>query len=217
MSCSDDSDFSNKDLYQQLWDGRNFELSHFWQRSAFLASVFIVFIAAYGQVAFKIFFPENESSPITSNQHFIAWGLTFLCLIFSMLWIMMFKGSKLWYERYEYSINKIFWEQKLFKNITKEKPCHGNLESPPQNQISDSLFSTKAGGYSVSKINIAIGIISMFVFSVLNALHFGKFLILGFKTLSSVCCALYAILQIVLIFSFSYIFLKKLCKSEEAE
>lgn len=216
MSKTDDEKFSDKDLYQQLWDGRNFELSHFWQRAAFLASIFVVFIAAYGQIVFRMFFPDCERNP-TDSQHFFAWGLTFLCLIFSMLWIMMFKGSKLWYERYEYSINEIFWEQKLFGNITNEKPYHGKLKSPPQDKISYSLFSTKAGRYSVSKINIAIGIVSMFVFSLLNALHFGKFLTLRFKTLSLICCALYAIAQIVLIFSLSYIFLKKLCKSEETK
>ena len=46
--------FSNKDLYQHLWEGRNFELSHFWHRSVFLTGIFVVLLAGYGKVIFAI-------------------------------------------------------------------------------------------------------------------------------------------------------------------
>ena len=45
-------------------------------------------------------------------------------------------------------------------NITEEIPCHGNLRYPDY-EYSNSIFSTTAGEYSVSKVNIAIGIIEI--------------------------------------------------------
>ena len=107
MTNSEDNNFSNKDLYQHLWEGRNFELSHFWHRSVFLTGIFVVLLAGYGKVIFAMYFPESGDADITAMHHFIAWGITLLCLVFSMLWIMMSKGSKYCYERYEYSLNAL--------------------------------------------------------------------------------------------------------------
>ena len=216
MSESDDKKFTNKDIYQQLWEGRNFELTHFWQRSVFLTSIFVVLLAGYGKVIFAMYFPESGKLSLSYRQHFIAWGITFLCLVFSMLWIMMSKGSKYCYERYEYSLNAIFWDLKLFNNITEEIPCHGNLKYPDY-EYSNSIFSTTAGEYSVSKVNIAIGIIGLFVFSLLNPLHFANFLKLKFDFLDSLQCALFAIAQIVVLFAFIFLFLKMFCKSGDTK
>jgi hypothetical protein len=218
VSESDDKKFTNKDIYQQLWEGRNFELTHFWQRSVFLTSIFVVLLAGYGKVIFAMYFPESGKLSLSYRQHFIAWGITFLCLVFSMLWIMMSKGSKLWYERYEESLNALFEQSDLLQNSKFGLPRHGKLRYPPDNRYSDSLFSVYAGGYSVSKVNIAIGIISMFVFSVLNALHFAKFLYKSeIITLKPIDCALFGIIEIIIVFTISYLFLKYLCKSGESK
>jgi hypothetical protein len=216
----DGDKFSEKDLYQQLWEGRNFELSHFWQRSIFLATIFVILITAYGKIIFSMYFPEKEIELLPESletQHFIAWGITLLCLAFSMLWIMMSKGSKLWYERYEYSINLLFEKSFLLDNSSENLPRHGNLEYPPNEIYSDSLFSTYAGGYSVSKVNITIGIISMFVFSLLNAFHFASFLKIKFDNLDNYQCALFSIAEIVILWGFLFIFLRFLCKSGESK
>ena len=163
-----------------------------------------------------MYFPESGDADITAMHHFIAWGITLLCLVFSMLWIMMSKGSKYCYERYEYSLNAIFWDLKLFTNITEEIPCHGNLRYPDY-EYSNRIFSTSAGEYSVSKVNIAIGIIGLFVFSLLNPLHFANFLKLKFDFLDSLQCALFAIAQIVVLFAFIFLFLKMFCKSGDTK
>ena len=44
---NDDGKFSDKDLYQHLWEGRNIELSHFWQCSIFLTGVFVVLLSIF--------------------------------------------------------------------------------------------------------------------------------------------------------------------------
>ena len=218
MSESDDKKFTNKDLYKHLWEGRNFELTHFWQRSVFLTSIFVVLLAGYGKIIFTMYFPERCDADITAIQHFIAWGITLLCLVFSILWIMMSKGSKYCYERYEESLNVLFEQSDLMQNLKIGMPRHGKLSYPLDNRYSDSLFSVYAGGYSVSKVNIAIGIISMFVFSVLNALHFAKFLYKSeIITLKPIDCALFGIIEIIIVFTISYLFLKYLCKSGESK
>ncbi|UTC62394.1 hypothetical protein E4O05_00280 [Treponema sp. OMZ 787] len=105
--------------------------------------------------------------------------ISLLGIIFSVLWIIMGKGSKAWYEIYESNLAKMssnprFWKSedeaegkseldKIFCNKTtgryseyvfgRLKNCHGD-------PIDKSLFSTAAGSFSVSKVNIMIGIIS---------------------------------------------------------
>lgn len=92
---NDDGKVTPKDLYKEVWEGRNFEISNLWQRSVFLAVFTLAIAAAYGEVLAKMIFPEDNSICVTSTQHLAAWGLCCLGLIFSMLWIMMAKGSKL--------------------------------------------------------------------------------------------------------------------------
>lgn len=214
---NDDGKFSDKDLYQHLWEGRKFELSHFWQRSIFLTGIFVVLLASYGKVVFTMYFPEEGIVDTSSIQHLIVWGLSLLCLIFSMLWIMMSKGSKYWYERYEESLNALFEKSSLLNNTTENMPRHGVLYHPSDERYSDNIFSTNAGGYSVSKVNITIGIIGVFVFSILNVIHFANFLSCLKRDFSNYQCALFGIAQMILIFGSTFLFLKKICKSGEAK
>ena len=43
----DDSKVSKKDLYEKLWQSRDFELSHLWQRSIFLATFIVLLFTLY--------------------------------------------------------------------------------------------------------------------------------------------------------------------------
>lgn len=215
---NDDGKFSDKDLYQHLWEGRNIELSHFWQRSIFLTGIFVVLLSSYGKVVFTMYFPEEGIVDTSSIQHLIAWGLSFLCLVFSILWIMMSKGSKYYYERYEESLNALFEKSSLLNNTTENMPRHGKLDYPLGDRYSDSLFSTNAGGYSVSKVNITIGIIGVFVFLLLNALHFAEMLKIRFEDeIETFQCAMFSIAEILVVFVLLFFFLKNLCKSGEAK
>ena len=122
------------DVYNFLWKGRNFELSHLWQRSIFLGA-FLIGIATIYSLYFKdVFICQFE----LCDQHkrvfdfkevfgqilvfgFVPILITAIGIIFSELWIMMAKGSKAWYEIYEDSIAKVskstnFWERISIKN-----------------------------------------------------------------------------------------------------
>ena len=85
------------DVYNFLWRGRDFELSHLWHVSVLLA-VFILGIAGIYAVYFKdIFVPYfiMNSSKITECASpillfvFVPVVITALGVVFSILWIMM--------------------------------------------------------------------------------------------------------------------------------
>ena len=104
-----------------------------------------------------------------------------ICLLgitFSVLWIIMGKGSKAWYEIYESNLAKMssnpkFWkdedeaESELDKIFCNKKTgryteyVFGHLYNRHGDPIDKKLFSTAGGSFSVSKVNIMIGIISL--------------------------------------------------------
>lgn len=162
---------SPKDIYASLWRCRDFELSHLWQRSIFLTAFLVMCYTGYGAVFIEICKGyESMNFMIFCVLNIIAITLTLLGLVLSILWIMMGKGSKAWYEKYEIAIytierNAKYSQSLVAKDMDKDKIIHGSLPSP--DKLSDNLFNTNAGCYSVSKINIMIGQISMFVWSLL--------------------------------------------------
>jgi len=163
---------SPKDIYASLWRCRDFELSHLWQRSIFLTAFLVMCYTGYGAVFIELCKGYESMSSMISfcMLNIIAITLTLLGLVLSILWIMMGKGSKAWYEKYEIAIynierNEKYSQSLVAKDMDKDKVIHGSLPSP--DKLSDDLFNTNAGCYSVSKINIMIGQISMFVWSLL--------------------------------------------------
>ena len=102
------------DVYEFLWRGRDFELSHLWQRSIFIA-VSLLGIASIYSIYFKDIFLEQfktDNPSIEKCYQVCIFGvvpivITTIGIIFSELWIMMAKGSKMWYEIYEDSISKV--------------------------------------------------------------------------------------------------------------
>lgn len=163
---------SPKDIYTSLWRCRDFELSHLWQRSIFLTAFLVMCFTGYGAVIIELCNQYNDVCSIFSFclLNSIAIIITLLGVILSILWIMMGKGSKAWYEKYENAIYQIERNEKysqalVVNDMNEDHVMHGSLPSP--NAMSDKLFNTNAGRYSVSKINIIIGQISMLLWSLL--------------------------------------------------
>ncbi|GIZ14178.1 hypothetical protein RCZ15_24400 [Capnocytophaga catalasegens] len=76
---------------------------------------------------------------------------------------MMAKGSKSWYEVYERRISDIEKEEEL---------CIGDDYKMKTSKclpwsLDNNLLTTRAGGYSVSKLNIVIGIILYVMWSII--------------------------------------------------
>jgi len=183
-----------KDIYDYLWRGRDFELKHLWQRSVFLAAFLLGIASAYAIYIKDVFIPHlSPSETCAGFQLIFSIGIVpfLICILgitFSVLWIMMGKGSKAWYELYESNLAKMsdnprFWKDeaegeseldKIFCNKRTGRYTEylfGHLQNRHSDPIDKKLFSTAAGSFSVSKVNIMIGIISLKFFIVALFFH----------------------------------------------
>lgn len=240
------------DVYEFLWRGRDFELSHLWQRSIFLA-VFLTGILGIYSIYFKDVFLEqfktsnkimnvrgcvnidaniNDSGYRDSSKIFVfgivPMVISILGIIFSKLWIMMAKGSKAWYEAYEHSIASCneavggLWGDESIKRIYGSKINNlifGELKSAKRPD--KCLFSTAAGEFSVSKINIMVGIVFLVIFAGLFLVHTAWTLYLSKDMLSQLrpmCACFYIglcvfISAILLVFYICYLIERKVLSS----
>ena len=237
---SDDT-ITPKDLYKELWHCRDFEINHLWQRSVFLATFMLAIVAAYGTMVGKIIFTDNGTAKVyeytqsedavtkdkyivkldseqntNSNlfavQHFVATGLCYLGLCFSILWIMMAKGSKYFYESIEESMRDFIGRSKKCGvwDIPPGYPEYSFLNEPLKTK--SSIFSPKGYKYSPSKINCCIGTIGMICWLVLSIIHLGKAIEI-YWGLSKLVSAFSAIGVSFLVFVTLYAFLALFCKS----
>lgn len=175
------SKITTKDIRDSLWRCRDFELSHLWQRSIFLTTILILCFTGYGVVTMKLL--DNVEYTVSSSAYMlnnIALVLCLINIIFSSLWIMMGKGSKAWYERYEHAIDAFecdeeYVDPKVFNTGVNESEIGGfqyqNLKEYNEHQLDDRIKSCKAGAYSPSKINIAIGQISFVIWCIAFIVH----------------------------------------------
>lgn len=162
-----------RDIYKCLWMCRDFELQHLWQRSVFLTAFLLACFTAYGGLAAAVI----GKSVSVGNRWIVngaAFGICIVGTVLSLLWIMMAKGSKAWYERYENAIKAFVkeyaeaFEGGLDKLEGFEWQNLTTYEKPP---ISNWLWNAKGGAYSPSKINAAIGYVSGSVWLVLGLVH----------------------------------------------
>ena len=135
---------------------------------------------------FTVIITEKNKPPCTEKSFaqpftmgIVPLVICFLGMLFSVLWVLMGKGSKAWYELYESNIaqmstNHKFWEgcdesanselNKIFCNKKTGRYTEylfGKLHNRHGDPMNSRLFSPVAGPFSVSKINIMIGIISL--------------------------------------------------------
>ena len=175
------SEITTKDIRDSLWRCRDFELSHLWQRSIFLTTILVLCFTGYGVVTIKLFdnveYVVSPSAYILNN---IALVLCLVNIIFSSLWIMMAKGSKAWYERYEHAIDAFECDESLVNGEVlnsgiNKLPIGGFqyqlLKGYNATDINDCIFKCQGGAYSPSKINIAIGQISFVIWCVAFIIH----------------------------------------------
>lgn len=159
---------TSKDVYSSLWRCRDFELSHLWQRSIFLTTFLVMSFTGYGSMLLRVceyITDDNKCIPFCI-LNIAGLCIALLGIVLSALWIMMGKGSKAWYEKYENALYHIERNEKYSKAIVAndmddEMLMHGSLHAA--NPLDTSLFTTNAGRFSVSRINIAIGQVSIVV------------------------------------------------------
>ena len=150
---------SHKELRETFYRLRDFEISNLWQRSIFLSALLVLFFSAYGFLVSK-FLEEGSKNTILYNE--ISGVLALCATSFSIVWIMMAKGSKVWYEVYERKICEI--EKEVDLQI--EKKYQMGSEIKPWD-LDASIWTNKA----VSKLNIVIGRFLLFIWLFIFILH----------------------------------------------
>lgn len=186
-----------RDVWENLWHCRDFELEHFWHRSAFLSGMLLAGFTAYGCLVGSSSSLNDWCSPW---KFVLCEAVCLLPAVFSVLWILMAKASKYWYEKYESAILTLMgWSenQKLFDDSAyldeDKKHCiagFGYAEIPGYEgkwnkgeKSDDSIWSTKRGAFSPSKITIFIGQLSLVVWLLLGVGHLVVFtlVLLGYR------------------------------------
>ena len=188
---------TSKDIYRAYWHCRDFEITHLWQRSVFLTAFIVLCFSAYGCLAADMLSALRMPTDTPSDTYWLI--------------AMMAKASKAWAEVYECAIaayeeddnyinemevqNKIgsfqFDNLKDFKTKINEKKFSGCILKP------------EGGAYSPSKINWAIGSVTLCIWTLLILLHIiGAYCVevcwgIGLILISVVC---YVLLFVVLIF-----------------
>ena len=157
---------SLRELRKDYYKIRKFEIQNLWQRSIFLATFTVLLFTGYGFLVDKLI--SYSGTPTANNElpinltHGVCSILAFLGCIFAIIWIMMSKGSKAWYEIYEKKIYNLEFE----KLGLPKKFC---MSGGSPHTLNNSILSCKPGAYSVSRINILLGQALLYLwFMVLN-------------------------------------------------
>lgn len=171
MSKNRNNKISLKELRTTFYHLRDFEISRLWERSIFLVTFLSIFTAGYGFLVNTLL--TGDLKEIGTERilyiHEACILISLVAIVFSIIWIMMAKASKAWYEVYEQRIEALEKESKLkidpkYRMTTEDYSPH---------KIDNCLFSTNAGPYSVSKINILIGQILLIIWTLLFVVHYG--------------------------------------------
>ncbi|MGP1479447.1 MAG: RipA family octameric membrane protein [Capnocytophaga sp.] len=163
-----EKDLSDKEktILENLYRCRDLELNNLWQKSIFLAPFLILCFTGYGILLSSMISDGQKDTEVLFKYNFLCLALCLVSIIFSMLWIYMFKGSKAQYELCERAITN--YEQREL-NI----PYNYAMGTLRYNEIEfdDNLLSTKAGKFSPSKINIVIGQVSLCLWIICFIFH----------------------------------------------
>jgi hypothetical protein len=166
-----DEDNIEKDLSEKqkmildnLYRCRDLEINNLWQKGVFLGPFLVLCFTGYGFLLHELLGEKTFSL----KMNFLCIALCVVSATFSILWIYMFKGSKAQYELCERAISN--YEQRELK--IPYGYAMGTLR-PDEIEFNKDLFSTKAGKFSPSKINIVIGQVSLWIWIYCFLFHLG--------------------------------------------
>lgn len=168
MPIENNNEVSLKELREGFYRCRTFEVSNLWRRS-FLLSIFqVLSFILYGLPASGLLnAAPGASNLLTLNQAACAAAL--FGMSFAVIWVMMAKGSKAWYEVYERYIFEIEQEENDGLKIPARYRL-GSLCRPWE--MNSNLFSKKAGRYSPSRLNITIGTVLLTTWFTVLVFHY---------------------------------------------
>jgi len=175
---------TSKDIYRAYWHCRDFEITHLWQRSVFLTAFIVLCFSAYGYLAADML--SALRTPINTSSYtywLIAHGgaifISSIGATLSVLWIMMAKGSKAWFEIYESAIAAYEGNEKYINKAEKDNKISAfqfegleNFKNKlKEKEFDDFIFKAQGGAYSPSKINWVIGQVMLYVWVIITFFH----------------------------------------------
>ena len=166
-----------RSVYSCLWQCRDLEIQMLWTRLTLLGAFMGLTYARYGALILK------GLDGIRSWQVFnlVAIGSSAFGFLFSILWTTTAKGSKAWFEHYEAMLayfQKTYREHGLFESVPDEELILSYLDFDKRcirrhlQPVDSNLLSQHAGAYSVSKIPIVMGQVSMLAWCAIGLAHF---------------------------------------------
>lgn len=165
------------EVYKSLWKCRDLEIQMLWTRLTLLGAFMALTYAGYGALILK----GLDGIKNWGAFNLAAIGASAFGLLFSILWTTTAKGSKAWFERYEAMLaysQKTFKEHDLFECVADEELILSYLDFDKRcirrhlQPVDSNLLSQNAGAYSVSKIPIVMGQVSMVAWGVIGLAHF---------------------------------------------
>ncbi|MBR4188456.1 MAG: hypothetical protein IKQ55_00660 [Kiritimatiellae bacterium] len=171
----EDTEIALVSIYKGFWKCRDLEIKMLWTRLTMLGTFMALTYTGYGVFLMKI----GDKMPDWNVFHLLAVGMGCFGMLFSALWIMMAKGSKAWFEQYEAALkyfqkaHRDIFEQKEGEEVVLSYLNFDNHKVAAEREpVDSSLFTVKAGRFSVSKIPIVMGQISLGGWGLVVAGHF---------------------------------------------
>lgn len=203
MPTSNNNEVTLKEIRETYYSLRNCEIEHLWQRSIFLSALLVLFYSGYGYLVSK-FLDEEVKKPLLLHE--LCCAIALFAVVFSIIWIMMAKGSKAWLEVYEKKIIEL--ERNMVLKIDMKYQL-GEYCTPWN--LDHNLYTTKPGSYSLSKLNILIGIILNVTWLIIFIIHFlGAFTSLKETTIDQ---CIHKIVLIILLLAIIFILITASCNS----
>ena len=166
-----------RSVYSCLWQCRDLEIQMLWTRLTLLGAFMGLTYAGYGALILK----GLDGVRNWEVFNLVAIGASAFGFLFSILWTTTAKGSKAWFERYEAMLayfQKTYREHGLFESVPDEELILSYLDFDKRcirrhlQPVDSNLLSQHAGAYSVSKIPIVMGQVSMLAWGVIGLAHF---------------------------------------------
>ena len=163
--------------YKILYTAYADEIKNLWQRSIFLGAFMVLVWSGYGALQLKAFDKDFATTNLTCNPlnlnvyHCASLGLCAIIIILSWLWIAMAKGSKFVQEAHEAQILKHNKLDCLFCDLNKYQKGDYDTQNFKQADKTSFWNPLKSYRYSPSKINIALGWISLIISTMFLYIH----------------------------------------------
>lgn len=163
----------------KLYRCRDMEITNLWQRSIFLTVFLTLTLSGYGILVSNFFTTNIFIYPNYKILHLAAIAIGLLGFTLSVIWILMAKGSKAWYEVYAKAISEFEEEFKKELGIPqiylmgKVDFLDGDMQKKNCNgfYINEKLSNIDSGTYSVSRLNILIGWVFLIVWTIVITFH----------------------------------------------